>query len=68
MLGIRGKGHLGVNFLSESMYAEHGLWKEVGCMGTSGNRDCQLMSRSVLKDFTDDASTFSACNVGLPEC
>ncbi len=24
-------------------------------MGTSGNRDCQWASRSVLKDFTEDA-------------
>ncbi len=29
-------------------------------MGTSRNRDCQLKSRSVLKDFTDDALTISA--------
>ncbi len=29
-------------------------------MGTSGNRDCQWASRSVLKDFTEDALTFSA--------
>ncbi len=29
-------------------------------MGTSGNRDCQWASRSVLKDFTDDALTISA--------
>ncbi len=35
-----------------------GLWEEVGYMGTSGNRDCQLASRSVLKDLTDDAFTF----------
>ncbi len=36
------------------------LWKEVGYMGTLGNRDCQLASRSVLEDFTDDALTISA--------
>ncbi len=37
----------------------NGLGGEVGYMGTSGNRDCQLASRSVLKDFTDDAWTTS---------
>ncbi len=30
-----------------------GLWEEVGYVGTSGNRGCQLASNSVLKDFTD---------------
>ncbi len=29
-------------------------------MGTSGNRDCQWASRSVLKDFTEDALTILA--------
>ncbi len=29
----------------------------VDYMDTLGNRDCQLASRSVLKDFTDNAST-----------
>ncbi len=29
-------------------------------MGTSVNRDCQLESRSVLNDFTDEALTTSA--------
>ncbi len=29
-------------------------------MGTSENRDCQWVSRSVLKDFTEDALTISA--------
>ncbi len=38
----------------------NGLWEGVGYMGTSGNRDSQLASRSVLKDFTDDALTISA--------
>ncbi len=28
-------------------------------MGTSGNRDCHWASRSVLKDFTEDALTIS---------
>ncbi len=27
----------------------------VGCMGTSGNRECQLASKSILKGFTDNA-------------
>ncbi len=29
-------------------------------MCTSGNRDCQWTSRSVLKDFTEDALTIAA--------
>ncbi len=29
-------------------------------MGTSGNRDCQWASRSVLKNFTEDALTIAA--------
>ncbi len=29
--------------------------EEVGCMGTSGNRECQLASKSILKGFTDNA-------------
>ncbi len=29
-------------------------------MGTSGNRDSHLTSRSALKDFTDDALSISA--------
>ncbi len=28
-------------------------------MGTSGNKDCQWASRSILKDFTEDALTNS---------
>ncbi len=34
--------------------------EEVGYMGTSGNRDGQLASKSILKDFTDDTLTISA--------
>ncbi len=34
-----------------------GVWEEVGVIGTSGNRDNQLESISVLHDFTDDALT-----------
>ncbi len=41
------------------MYRER-LWEEVGYMGTSGNRDNQLASGSVLNDFTGDALTISA--------
>ncbi len=40
-----------------------GLWEEVGYMGTLGNRDTEFVSRSVLKDFTDDALTISASNL-----
>ncbi len=29
-------------------------------MGTSGNRDCQWLSWSILKDFTEEALTISA--------
>ncbi len=32
-------------------------------MGTSENRDCQWASRNVLKDFTKDALTISACSL-----
>ncbi len=35
------------------------MWEEVGDMGTSGNGGYQLVSRSVLQDFTDDALTVS---------
>ncbi len=42
------------------MYRENGLWKEVGYVGTSGNRDCQLVPRSVLNDFNNYALTISA--------
>ncbi len=31
-------------------------------MGTPGNRDSQLASRSVLKDFAEHVLTISACN------
>ncbi len=32
-------------------------------MGTSGNRDCQWASRSVLKDFTGNALAISVGNL-----
>ncbi len=38
----------------------NGLWEELGYMCTSGNRDCQLASRSVSNGFTEDALTISA--------
>ncbi len=38
----------------------NGMCAEFGYMGTSGNRDSQLASRSALKDFTDDALSISA--------
>ncbi len=34
-------------------------------MGTSGNRDCQWAFRTVLKDFTEDALTFSGGSLFL---
>ncbi len=34
-------------------------------MGSSGNRDCQWASRSVLKDFTEDVLTISTGNLFL---
>ncbi len=34
------------------MCSEERLWREVGKMGSSGNRDCQWASRSVLKMST----------------
>ncbi len=37
----------------------NGLWKNVGYVGTLGNRDSQLASRRVLSDFTDGALTTS---------
>ncbi len=35
------------------------LWKEVGNINSSGNRNDQLASRTVLKDFHDHALTIS---------
>ncbi len=32
-------------------------------MGTSGNRDCQWASRSVMKDFTEEALIISASSL-----
>ncbi len=42
------------------MYRGNGLWEDVGFMGTSGNRGCQLAARSVLENFTDDVLVISA--------
>ncbi len=37
-------------------------------MGTSGNRDCQLALRGVLKDFTEDELKLVVClKMGQPE-
>ncbi len=38
----------------------NGLYEEMGATGTSENMDRHLASRSVLKDFIDDALTISA--------
>ncbi len=53
---------MGVSFLSEPMCAGVNGFREesLGYMGALGNRDCELASRSVLKDFTDDPLTISA--------
>ncbi len=63
VVGVCGKGNLDVSFLRGAMCAERmGCgWSWVMC--ASGNRDCQLASRSVLKDFTEDALTISAGNL-----
>ncbi len=48
-------------FISGANYAGGGgFWEVVGYMGSSLNRDSQLATRSVLKDFTDDALINSA--------
>ncbi len=39
------------------------MGEEVGYMGASGNRECQRVFRSVLKDFTEDALTISVGNL-----
>ncbi len=33
---------------------EAGCWRNFGYMGNSGNTDCQLASKRVLKEFADD--------------
>ncbi len=61
MVGECGKGHLGLSFFKwVNMCRGNGLWEEVDYMGTLGNRDCQLASRSALTEFTEDALTTSA--------
>ncbi len=61
MAGVYGEGHLGVSFLRGSMCTrEWVVGEEVGKMGASGNRDCQWTSRSVLKDFTEEALIIAA--------
>ncbi len=39
------------------------MWQSVGYMETSGNRGGKLASKSILKDFTDDALTISATSL-----
>ncbi len=36
------------------------MLEEMGSMGTSGDRDCQWVTRSVLEDFTENALTNAA--------
>ncbi len=54
------KGPSGVRFFYVGLCVLIRLWEELGYMGALGNRDCQLASRRVLKDFTEDALTISA--------
>ncbi len=56
------EGSLGCEFLRGSMCAEGMGCERCGLDGYSGNRDCHRASRSVLKDFTEDALTISAGN------
>ncbi len=50
------KGLFGCTFFKwVNVCRANGLWEQAGCMDTLGNRDCQLVSRRVLEDFTDDA-------------
>ncbi len=46
---------MGVNFYWGHVCRGNELWVEVSYMGSSGNRDRHLASRSVLNEFTDDA-------------
>ncbi len=43
----------------------NGLLGEVSYLGTLGNKDWQLVPRSVLKDFSDDAFPTSVSNLFL---
>ncbi len=55
------KGRCGYEFLKGGNGCKKNeLWGGDGYVGTSGNKDCQFASRSVLKDFTVDALTISA--------
>ncbi len=55
------KGSFGFEFFKwVNMCKGDGLWEEVDYMVTLGNRDCQLASRGVLKDFNGDALSTSA--------
>ncbi len=63
MVGVCGKVDLGVSLYVGQCVLKGLLWDEVVHMGTSGNRDCQWASRSVLKDFTEDAMIISASSL-----
>ncbi len=52
----------GGSCLDETKYTEEVLWKGVVCMVASGDRDRQLASRSVLRDFSEGALTTSNGN------
>ncbi len=57
------KGSFGCEFFT--WVRGNGLLEEVDYMDTLGNRDCQLVSRGVLKDFTDDSLIISAGSLFL---
>ncbi len=51
---------MSVSFLVELCVQREYAVGGVGCMGTSGNRGCQLVTRRVLNNFTDDVLTIAA--------
>ncbi len=61
---IHEKRHFGCeSFKRVNVCRGNGLCEKVGYMVTSGSRDCELESRSALKDFTKGALTISAGNL-----
>ncbi len=55
---------VGWNVIEEEQRKERKVQRDgVGYMDVSRNMDCQLASRSVLKDFTGDALLFSSGNL-----
>ncbi len=54
------KGHGGVSFYVGVVCIANWLCGEVGFMGTSGNSESQLASRSTLTDLPDNALAISA--------